>query len=88
MDMKIFLIILGIYIGMVILSLLGPYIDFRQNYCEKGRVYTLEDLYNSIDNGYWMICFIPLFNAATIVLTLIWVLVIPLWEKIKGTRIV
>lgn len=86
--MTIFLIILGIYIGMVILSLLGPYVDFRKNYCEKGKKYTLEDFYNKMEETYWVVCFIPIFNAATVVLTLVWILVIPLWEKIKRIRIV
>ena len=85
--MTIFLITLGIYIGMVILSLLGPYIDFRKNYCEKGKKYTLEDFYNETEKYYLVVSFIPIFNAAT-VLTLVWLLVIPLWEKIKRIRIV
>lgn len=42
--MTIFLITLGIYIGMVILSLLGPYVDFRKNYCEKGKKYNMKDM--------------------------------------------
>lgn len=86
--MTIFLIILGIYIGMVILSLLGPYVDFRKNYCEKGKKYTLEDFHNKMDDFYWVVCFIPLFNATTVVLTLVWIFVMLLWEKIKRVRIV
>ena len=85
--MTIFLIILGIYIGMVILSLLGPYVDFRKNYCEKGKKYTLEDFYE-IEKYYLVISFMPLLNAITVVLTLVWLLVIPLWEKIKRIRII
>lgn len=45
--MTIVLIILGIYIGMVVVSLLGPYVDFKKNHCEKGKKYTLEDLYTA-----------------------------------------
>lgn len=86
--MTTFLTILGIYIGMVILSLLGPYVDFRKNYCEKGKKYTLEDFYNKMEESYWVVCFTPLFNTTTVVLTLVWILVIPLWEKIKRVRIV
>lgn len=86
--MTIFLITLGIYIGMVILSLLGPYVDFRKNYCKKGKKYTLEDFHNKIDDFYWVVCFIPLFNSTTVGLTLVRILVIPLWEKIKRIRIV
>lgn len=43
---------IGIYIGMVVVSLLGPYVDFKKKRinCEKGKKYTLEDLYNTIDN--------------------------------------
>lgn len=47
--MTIVLIILGIYIGMVVVSLLSPYVDFKKNHCEKGKKYTLEDLYNTMD---------------------------------------
>lgn len=86
--MTVFLIILGIYIGMVIISLLGPYVDFRKSYCEKDKKYTLEDFYNRIDDFYWVICFIPIFNTVTVVLTLVWILVTPLWKKIKRIRIV
>lgn len=86
--MTIFLIILGIYIGMVILSLLGPYIDFRRNYCEKGKKYTLEDFYNKADNTCLVLCFIPVFNVIIIILGLIWLFEILLWNKIKNIRIV
>lgn len=55
--MTIVLIILGIYIGMVVVSLLSPYVDFKKNHCEKGKKYTLEDLYNTMDNTYWVVCF-------------------------------
>lgn len=54
---------IGIYIGMVVVSLLSPYVDFKKNHCEKGKKYTLEDLYNTIDNTYWVVCFTPMFNA-------------------------
>lgn len=73
--MVIFLTMLGIYIGMVTLSLLGPYVDFRKNYCEKGKKYTLEDFYNEMENSYWAMCFIPVFNITTVVLTLVFILV-------------
>lgn len=78
------LIILGIYIGMVVVSLLGPYVDFKKNYCEKGKKYTLEDLYNIVDGVYWAMCFIPMLNLMTTIISL----VIPLWNKIKRIRIV
>lgn len=84
--MKITLIIFGIYIGMVILSLLGPYIDFKRE-CKKGKKYTIEDLCNSVDEAYWTVCFIPIFNAATVILSLIYLLILPLWNKIKNIRI-
>lgn len=35
--MTIVLIILGIYIGMVVVSLLSPYVDFKKNHCEKRK---------------------------------------------------
>lgn len=56
---------IGIYIGMVVVSLLGPYVDFKKKRinCEKGKKYTLEDLYNTIDNTYWVVCFTPMFKA-------------------------
>lgn len=85
--MTIFLIILVIYIGLVILSLLGPYVDFRKK-CEKGKRYTLEDFCKKTDEFYWVTCFIPGFNASTALLSLIFLLIIPLWNKIKRIRIV
>lgn len=86
--MIIFIIILGIYIGMVMLSLLGPYIEFRKNHCEKGKKYTLEDLRYRMDDFYWIMCFMPVLNVATIVVTLVSIFIIPLWNKIKRIRIV
>lgn len=86
--MTIVLIILGIYIGMVVVSLLGPYVDFKETHCEKGKKYTLEDLYDTIDNTYWVVCFIPVFNIMTVILSLVVLLIIPLWNKIKRIRIV
>lgn len=86
--MTIVLIILGIYIGMVVLSLLGPYVDFRKNHCEKGKKYTLEDLYDSLEETYFIVCFIPGFNLMTVVITSILLLIIPLWNKIKNIRII
>lgn len=88
MGMTIFLIILGIYIGMVIISLLGLYVDFRRNHCEKGKRYTLEDFHDKTDDLCWTVCFIPFINVITVVLTLVWLLVIPLWKRIKNIRIV
>lgn len=35
--MTIVLIILGIYIGMVVVSLLSPYVDFKKNHWRKER---------------------------------------------------
>lgn len=66
----------------------GPYIEFRKNYCEEGKKYTLEDLYNTIDNTYWVVCFIPMFNTMTVTVSLVALLIIPLWNKIKRIRIV
>lgn len=86
--MTVVLIILGIYIGMVVLSLLGPYVDFRRNHCEKGKKYTLEDLYDSLEETYFIVCFIPGFNLVTVVITSILLLIIPLWNKIKNIRII
>lgn len=86
--MTIVLIILGIYIGMVVVSLLGPYVDFKKNHCEKGKKYTLEDLYNTINDTYWVVCFIPMFNTMTVTVSLVALLIIPLWNKIKRIRIV
>lgn len=65
--MTIVLIILGIYIGMVVVSLLSPYVDFKKNHCEKGKKYTLEDLYNTMDK-YLLgsVFFTPMFNAMTV----------------------
>ena len=83
-----FLIILGIYIGVVILSLLGPYIDFRKNYCEKGKKYTLEDFHYMMKGPYWTLCFVPPFNLATVMVSLAYIFIIPLWNKIKRIRIV
>lgn len=48
---------------MVVVSLLSPYVDFKKNHCEKGKKYTLEDLYNTIDNTYWVVCFTPMFEC-------------------------
>ena len=73
---------------MVMLSLLGPYIDFRKNHCEKDKKYTLEDLRYRMDDFYWIMCFIPVLNVATIVATLVSIFIIPLWNKIKRIRIV
>lgn len=86
--MTIVLIILGNYIGMVVVSLLSPYVDFKKNHCEKGKKYTLEDLYNTMDNTYWVVCFTPMFNAMTVTVSLVTLLIIPLWNKIKRIRIV
>ena len=89
--MTTFLLILGIYIGMVVLSLLGPYIDFRENHCEKGKKYTLEDLREWMDDrydSYWIICFIPCYNLITVILTLVLATVPRIWKKIKSIRIV
>lgn len=73
---------------MVVISLLSLYVDFRKSYCEKGKKYTLEDLYNTIDNTYWIVCFIPLFNMMTVIISLVYLLITPLWNKIKRIRIV
>ena len=86
--MIVFLIILGIYIGMVMLSLLGPYVDFRKNYCVKGERYTLGDFYNKVDEFYWLMCFMPFVNSVTLVLSLVYLIIIPLWNKVKHIRIV
>lgn len=86
--MKILLIILGIYIGMVILSLLGPYVDFKKDHCKDGVEYTLEDLYKGMDEALWVLCFIPVFNIMTVILSLVYFLVLPLWNKIKNIRII
>lgn len=76
---------------MVIISLLDPYVDFRKNYCEKGKKYTLEDLYNTVNEVYWAVCFIPFLNIASVIISLVdllMILIIPLWNKIKRIRIV
>lgn len=73
---------------MVIISLLDPYVDFRKNYCKKGKKYTLEDLYNTVEDFYWAMCFIPLFNIIPTIVSLADLLIIPLWNKIKRIRIV
>lgn len=86
--MKGALIVLGIYIGMVVISLLGPYVDFfKENHNKKDEKYTLEDLYDTVDNTYWAVCFIPMFNVMTVIVTLVFLLVIPLWNRIKRIRI-
>lgn len=82
--MKIFLIIFGIYIGMVILSLLYPYVDFRNNYCIKGEKYVLKDLYNRSDRIYWVCCFIPFFNIIIVLYSLICLFI----DMMKNIRIV
>lgn len=79
-----FLTILGIYLGMVILSLLGPYVDFRNNYCIKGEKYVLKDLYNKSDPIYLVWCFIPVFNIITVLYSLICFFI----DMIKNIRIV
>lgn len=71
---------------MIILSLLGPYVDFKRER-EKGEKHTLEDLYNSMDKTYFALCFVPVFNAAAVTLSLIYLLILPLWNKIKNIRI-
>lgn len=50
--MTIVLIILGIYIGMVVVFTARSLCRFQKKRinCEKGKKYTLEDLYNTIDN--------------------------------------
>lgn len=35
----------------------------KRNHCEKGKKYTLEDLYNTMDNTYWVVCFTPMFKC-------------------------
>lgn len=75
--MTVVLTILGIYIGMVVVSLLGPYVDFKENHCEKGKKYTLENLYDTIDDTYWVLCFIPILNAITVALSLVFLLIKP-----------
>lgn len=73
MDMTKFLIILGIYIGMVILSLLGPYIYFRMNYCEKGKKYSLYNLFKCMDDdmAYPILCLFPGINIVTIPISIL-----------------
>lgn len=83
----IVLIIFGIYIGMVMISLLSPYVDLKNNYWEKGKKYTLGDLQDEIDSTYWVMCFIPLLNVLTAIFSLIILLIIPLWDKIREVRI-
>ena len=73
---------------MVILSLLGPYIDFRKSCCEKGKKYTLEDFHDKMNESYWVACFIPVFNMATVALSLVFIFIMPIWNKIKRIRIV
>lgn len=62
--MTIVLIILGIYIGMVVVFTARSLCRFQKRIiCEKGKKYTLEDLYNTIDNTYWVVCFTPMFKC-------------------------
>lgn len=41
-----------------------------------------------MDNTYWVVCFTPMFNAMTVTVSLVTLLIIPLWNKIKRIRIV
>lgn len=86
--MTIFLTILGIYIGMVILSLLDDYIDFRKNYCKKGKKYTFSDMCKFMNDEYLMICLIPGANIATALYSLGHLLIQFIYNKIKDIRIV
>lgn len=86
--MMILLMILVIYIGMMILSFLGPYVDFRKNKCEKGKKYTFGDLCESMDEEYLIICFIPGVNTITALYSLGYLLIPPVYNIIKKIRII
>lgn len=89
--MIITLICIGIYIAMVIISFIGPYIEFRVKHCKKGNHYTLNDLANYLGDDfipYYITALIPVLNLATAVVSLTYLIAYPIWNRIKNIRIV